>query len=90
VAATFPQATARIAVFVRGWSRASGPRSTTPDGVHPSVGHRLSGKSGLTPVHLRYNARLPLRETAEALAALIEQLHAARPVPVKRVTWQDS
>jgi pimeloyl-ACP methyl ester carboxylesterase len=59
--------------------------STTPDGARTSFGHQLAEQSGLTPVYLRYNSGRALRENAEALAELIEQLRATWPVPVDRI-----
>jgi len=85
VAAAFPQATGRIAVFVHGLVESDESWWTTVDSTPTSFGHRLREEAGLTPVYLRYNSGLALRENAPALARLIEELSAAWPQPVRRI-----
>ncbi len=85
VAAAFPQATGRIAVFVHGLVESDQSWWTTPDPAPTSFGHRLAQEFGLTPVYLRYNSGLALGENTQALARLLEQLTAAWPKPVRRI-----
>jgi PGAP1-like protein len=84
LAVAFPAATGRVVVFLHGlceneshWSRHRDRRGTT-------YGDSLAGL-GWTPVFLRANTGLPLRENGVALAALLRALVEAWPVPVTRV-----
>ena len=84
LAAAYPDATGRVVVFLHGlceneshWSRHRDRRGTT-------YGESLA-ELGWTPVFLRANTGLPLRENGVALAALLHALVAAWPVPVTRV-----
>jgi len=84
LAAAFPAATGRVVVFLHGlceneahWNRHRDRRGTT-------YGEALSA-DGWTPVFVRANTGLPLRENGVALAALLRDLVAGWPVPVTRV-----
>jgi pimeloyl-ACP methyl ester carboxylesterase len=87
IAAAFPQAAGRIAVFVHGWclsemSWRRGPRAG--EGALP-YGTRLRSDLGITPVYLRYNTGLHISENGNALAALIDELQALWPVPIEEI-----
>ncbi len=89
LAAAFPAASPRVAVFVHGlseheghWSRAARPRREQPD--RRSYGERLV-EEGWTPVFLRVNTGLPIAENGVALAALLDRLVRAWPVDVRRL-----
>ena len=80
----FPQATGRIVVFLHGlcenesyWNRHREQRGTT-------YAEALAG-DGWTPVFLRANTGLPLRENGVALASLLSSVAAAWPVEVERI-----
>lgn len=84
LAAAFPAATGRVVVFLHGlceneshWERGRDQRGTT----YPEELADL----GWTPVRLRANTGLPLRENGVALAALLQRLVEAWPVPVDRI-----
>jgi len=84
LAAAFPDAGPRVVVFLHGlcetedyWRRGREQRGTT-------YGEMLSGE-GWTPVYLRANTGLGLRENGVALAALLRDLVAAWPVGVERI-----
>jgi pimeloyl-ACP methyl ester carboxylesterase len=84
LAAAFPDATSRVVVFLHGlcetesyWRRGRGRLGTT-------YGEMLAGE-GWTPVYLRANTGLGLRENGVALAALLRDLVAAWPVGVERI-----
>ncbi len=84
LAAAFPDATGRVVVFLHGlcenesyWNRGRERTGTT-------YGETLAG-AGWTPVFLRANTGLGLRENGAALSALMQRLVEAWPVPVTRI-----
>lgn len=88
VAAAFPDATGRIAVFVHGlvldedcWRR-----SSVVDDPIESYGARLRRDHGITDVYLRYNTGESLQCNGEALSDVLDRLFAAWPVPLADVT----
>jgi pimeloyl-ACP methyl ester carboxylesterase len=81
LATTFPDATGRVVLFLHGlcetetyWDRGPGP----------TYGEALAER-GWTPVFLRANTGLGLRVNGVALAALVQDLVDAWPVPVTRI-----
>jgi pimeloyl-ACP methyl ester carboxylesterase len=87
IAAAFPQATGRIAVFVHGWCMTERSWWRLPrngESVGP-YGARLRDDLGFTPVYLRYNTGLHISDNGKSLAALIDQLQALWPVPVEEI-----
>jgi pimeloyl-ACP methyl ester carboxylesterase len=89
LAAAYPGATARIAVFVHGlceteqyWSLASRRHYGTASSTH---GSRLRRDLGYTPVYLRYNSGLHISDNGAALARLLSEVVAAWPVPVEEI-----
>jgi pimeloyl-ACP methyl ester carboxylesterase len=83
--AVFPDATARLVVFLHGlmgnefyWDWG---------GAHPgdTYGTRLASDLDCTPVYLRYNTGLHISENGRSIAALLEQLVGAWPVEVDEV-----
>lgn len=89
LAAAYPQATDRIALFVHGlscdeamWGRAPVGR-WSQEGT--SYGHLLSTRHGYSDLYLRYNSGLRLDENGRSLAQLLTGLLAAWPVPVSRL-----
>jgi pimeloyl-ACP methyl ester carboxylesterase len=85
VSAAFPDATARLVVFLHGlmgnefyWDWG---------GVHPgdTYGARLASDLGCTPVYLRYNTGLHISENGRSVAALVQELVQAWPVEVQEV-----
>lgn len=88
LAAAFPEATPRIAVFVHGlcssehvWEmfQQLGDPRTEP------YGPRLARDLGFTPVYLRYNSGLHISLNGRSVARLLERLHAQWPVPVREI-----
>ncbi|QDH10737.1 alpha/beta hydrolase [Nocardioides dongxiaopingii] len=84
LAAAFPDAGGRLVLFVHGlcedethWARHRERTGTT-------YGEALAA-DGWTPVFLRLNTGLPLRENGVALAALAQRLVEEWPVPVERI-----
>ncbi|OBI98868.1 hypothetical protein A5660_04015 [Mycobacterium alsense] len=87
VAAVFPHATGRIAVFVHGWcmTERSWSRPPRDGGAEDPYGARLQADLGFTPVYLRYNTGLHISDNGKALAGLIDRLRALWPVPVEEI-----
>lgn len=85
LAAAFPHAGDRLAVFVHGlcgsehsWDARPGPDSVC-------YGRQLEADLGHTPVYVRYNSGLHVSENGRALSALMERVVAAWPAPVREV-----
>src|SRR5215471_2034685 len=85
LAAAFPDAGGRLAVFVHGlcgsehsWDARGGPDSV-------DYGVRLEADLGYTPVRLRYNSGRHVSENGRELARLLEDLLAAWPAPVREI-----
>ena len=82
LAAAFPAATPRLAVFLHGlmeteraW-RLGGP---------PTYGERLQRELGATPVEVRYNSGLHISENGRLLGRELDALVAAWPVEVEQI-----
>jgi pimeloyl-ACP methyl ester carboxylesterase len=89
LAAAFPAATPRLAVFLHGltederaWRYGSERHHGTP-GV--SYGSRLRADLGHTPVYLRYNTGLSVPDNGGRLDRLLTDLVAHWPVPVEGI-----
>jgi pimeloyl-ACP methyl ester carboxylesterase len=85
LAAAFPDASGRIAVFIHGlmetelaWRAGAGPGGET-------YGSRLRHDLGYSPLELRYNSGLHISENGRELADLMERLAAAWPAEVERI-----
>jgi pimeloyl-ACP methyl ester carboxylesterase len=85
VAEAFPNATERIVVFLHGlmetefsWGAERGPRET--------YGARLERELGYTPVYVRYNSGLHISQNGRCLSELMDELVAAWPVDVERIS----
>jgi pimeloyl-ACP methyl ester carboxylesterase len=83
--AAYPQAGARIAVFLHGlmeteFSWRWGSRETGE-----SYGTLLERELGMTPLYVRYNSGRRVSENGASLAELLEQVVANWPVPVSEV-----
>ncbi|MEA2478894.1 MAG: hypothetical protein QOJ07_816 [Thermoleophilaceae bacterium] len=79
IAAAYPGAGPRVAVFVHGLCETD---TAWRIGGGPTYGARLERDLGYTPVHLRYNSGLHVSENGRRLADLLDKLCAAWPVPV--------
>jgi len=84
VAAVFPRATPRLAVFVHGlaetddsWRRRAGDSAP--------YGDRLAAEFGYTPVYVRYNTGRHVSDSGHDLADLLRALGAAWPEPVQGI-----
>jgi PGAP1-like protein len=84
LAAAFPEATPRIAVFAHGLCETEdawrlGARRSAP------YGDRLQADLGYTPVYLRYNSGVHISVNGRRLAALLDELTAHWPEEVTEV-----
>lgn len=80
LAAAFPRATDRLAIFLHGLMATE--RSW---GTDTGFGARLAADHDFTPVQVRYNAGIHIADNGRLFADLMEQLAAAWPVAVGRV-----
>lgn len=86
LAAAFPDAAERVAVFVHGlfetdesWRHSPSTGDRDPKRGH---GERMQDEFGFTPVYVRYNTGLRVSDNALQLSELLERLVSCWPVPV--------
>lgn len=84
LAATFPAATGRVVVFLHGLCETEAYWRRGREKLGTTYGEMLADE-GWTPVFLRANTGLPLRENGVALAALLRDLVAQWPEEVTRI-----
>lgn len=77
-----PGASPRIAILLHGlmctediWAHEDGS----------DYGSLLARDHGFTPLYVRYNSGLPIAENGKALAALLEELVVAYPLPIEEI-----
>ncbi|HET9420681.1 MAG TPA: hypothetical protein VFO49_06070 [Nocardioides sp.] len=80
----FPEATGRLVVFLHGLCENEAYWNRHRDRTGTTYGETLADR-GWTPVFLRANTGLGLRENGVALAALMQRVVDVWPVPVDRV-----
>lgn len=84
LAATFPQATGQVVVFVHGLMEHDEHWDRRTDEL-PSYGDALAATGDWTPLRIRVNTGLSISENGVALAALLDRLVGAWPVDVDRL-----
>ncbi|KRB79588.1 hypothetical protein ASE01_22930 [Nocardioides sp. Root190] len=84
LAAAFPEPTSQLVVFLHGLCETEDYWRRHRDRIGSTYGEMLAGQ-GWTPVYLRANTGLPLRENGVILASLMQQLVDAWPVGVTRI-----
>lgn len=84
LAAAFPEPTGRLVVFLHGLCENEAYWNRHRDRTGTTYGEALAER-GWTPVFLRANTGLGLRENGVALASLMQQVVDAWPVPVTRI-----
>jgi pimeloyl-ACP methyl ester carboxylesterase len=82
LAAAFPDAGPRVAVFLHGLCETEAAWQL---GGGPSYGSRLRDELGHTPVYVRYNTGLHVSDNGRRLAEVLEHLIAAWPVAVEEI-----
>jgi pimeloyl-ACP methyl ester carboxylesterase len=81
IAAAFPEATPRLAVFVHGLCETDGAWKLG----HVRYGSRMEAELGYTPLYLRYNTGLHISENGRMLAGLLAELSECWPVEVHEI-----
>lgn len=84
LASSYPDASGRLVVFLHGLCENEAYWDLHRDDLGTTYGEALAGQ-GWSPVFLRANTGLSLRENGVALAALMQRLVDAWPAPVTRV-----
>lgn len=84
IAAAFPSATGRVAVLVHGLGENDSSWRRRHDELDTTYADTLTGL-GWTPVLVRANTGLSVRENGAALAALLDDLTGAWPVRPERI-----
>ncbi|CAN5119705.1 hypothetical protein BH09ACT12_BH09ACT12_30500 [soil metagenome] len=84
LARAFPEATGELVVFLHGLCENESYWRRHRDRTGTTYGEAL-GEEGWTPLFLRANSGLSLRENGVALAALMRRLVEEWPVPVTRI-----
>ena len=80
LAAAFPEATGRVAVFLHGLME-----TEFSWGAPETYGTRLARDHDWTPVYVRYNSGRRISHNGRSLSELMEELMAAWPVEVERI-----
>src|SRR5919197_531313 len=83
--AAFPNATARLVVFLHGLMGTEFYWDWGARGAHDNYGERLSSDLGYTPLYLRYNSGLHISENGRSVAALLEDLVEGWPVELQEI-----
>src|SRR4051794_34847650 len=84
LAAAFPDATGRLAVFLHGLTETEASWCYRAD-RSPDYGSRLRDDLALTPVLLRYNTGLHVSDNGRSLSSLLDALVEQWPLPVQDV-----
>jgi len=84
LAAAFPEATGRLVVFLHGLCENESYWNLHRERTGTTYGEALAAR-GWTPVYLRANTGLPIRENGVTLAALLRDVVASWPVEVERI-----
>lgn len=84
LAAAYPSATPRLAVFLHGWCESEVGFGLHREAVGATYADTVAAL-GWTPVFLRANTGLAVRENGAALSALLQRLVEAWPVEVDHV-----
>lgn len=82
--ASLPTATPRIVVLVHGLTKTE--RCWHGANDSPGLLRALEADDALTPVAVRYNTGLAIRDNGEKLATLLEEIHRLWPVPIESLT----
>ena len=84
LAAAYPEATGRLVLFLHGLCENESYFQRHRERTGTTYAEMLAGL-GWTPLMLRVNTGLPLRENGAALTALVQRVVDGWPVPVTRI-----
>lgn len=88
--AAFPHATSRVVLFVHGLCHDENAWTPPPDELtqlpRASFGDQLAAETGVSTLFLRYNTGRHVSENGADLAALLDGLTEAWPVPITELT----
>ena len=84
VRAAFPDATARLVVFMHGLCETEGAWALWSR-RHVPYGPRLRVELGYTPVYIRYNSGRHVSDNGRDLARLLDELTSVWPVPPEEI-----
>ena len=84
LAAAFPHAAPRLAVFVHGLGETENSWHRRGDQAI-SYGSRLQSELGYSPAYVRYNTGRHVSDNGQELAVLLDRLTVAWPVPVAEI-----
>jgi pimeloyl-ACP methyl ester carboxylesterase len=84
LAAAYPEATGQLVLFLHGLCENESYWRFQRERTGTTYAEMLAGR-GWTPLMLRANTGLPLRENGAALTALLQRVVEAWPVPVTRI-----
>jgi pimeloyl-ACP methyl ester carboxylesterase len=85
LARALPDASGRVAVFVHGLGETDAAWRLRARPDRPGYGALLRRELGYTPLHLRYNTGRHISDNGRELAALLQAVHRAWPVPVQEL-----
>jgi pimeloyl-ACP methyl ester carboxylesterase len=85
LARALPNAAPRVVLFLHGLGETDAAWRRRADEHGPGYGARLQRDLGHTPIDLRYNSGRPISDNGRALAALLEELCDAWPVPIEEL-----
>ena len=83
-----PSPSARVAVFVHGWScteRVWVPPAGEGEAPGPTYGDRLAEDLGYTPLYVRYNTGRHVSENGRSLSGLLEEVHRIYPGGIREL-----
>jgi pimeloyl-ACP methyl ester carboxylesterase len=85
LAAAFPGATPRLAVFVHGLGEHEGAWGVDAADAGPTYGTRLVDDLGFSSMYVRYNTGQHVSTSGQYLSNLLDAVVAGWPVPVERI-----
>jgi pimeloyl-ACP methyl ester carboxylesterase len=85
LASALPDAAPRVAIFVHGLGETDASWCRRADATRPGYGVLLQRQLGHTPLELRYNTGRHISDNGRELAARLQALHDAWPVPLEEI-----
>jgi len=85
LAAAFPAATGRLAIFIHGLAEIETDWERPGDPIGSTYGSRLASEGGYTPLFIRYNSGLHISTNGARLSSLASEVVAGWPVEVEAI-----